>query len=323
MKKNIDIKDFELLNKSTKNIINDILDSTKKRISREKSTNTIRAYSADLDHFTTWCTEKGVNSVPVDDEIFAIYLTSLAISGYKTSTIYRKMSAISHAHIVNGFKRPKTVSIRKIILGIEDVYGNEEVIKTPVPVDLLKVMLSKVQLKLKGTRDKAILLIGFSGALRRSELVAINVEDISFNDKGIEVIIRKSNNNQNKSCEKLVIHYGNCIDTCPARAVQDLITLSGIKSGPLFRCNYRIGSNRLNDRAVTLMLKRYVKAAGFDEKLFSSQSLRSGFIITATKAGYNDQSIMVRSRYNTSVMIRKYTALAEALHETEVKNIGL
>ncbi|MEK4510131.1 site-specific integrase [Paenibacillus sp. FSL K6-2524] len=307
-------------------VINEILDERKESVFQIKATNTSKGYKTDWNHFISWCSKNGYDSLPVNDEAYAIYITTLALSGYKTSTITRRMSAISQAHFVAGYCSPKTLTVRMVIAGIRRAYGIKEIGKHPLHVDMLKSILNMLPNNLKGSRDKAILLIGFSGAFRRSEVVAIDVEHLHFNDTGLLIEMRKSITNQKKAGETVVIPYGVCRNTCPVKAVQDWIKNSGIKMGPLFRSINRHGQmyvNRLSDKAISLILKEYVKAAGFNEEFYSSHSLRVGFVVSAAMTGKSEQSIMAHTRLKTDRIISKYIQMAHMIQENGAIDIGL
>lgn len=144
-------------------------------------------------------------------------------------------------------------------------------------------------------RDRALILIGFAGAFRRSELVSIEMHDIEFNRDGLTITLLHSKTDQDGQGYKKGIPYGSQLDTCPVRSLQDWLQASKITTGPLFRRVNRhgqVGTEALSDQSVALIVKKLVKAAGLDERKYSGHSLRSGLITAAASRGVAERSIM-------------------------------
>jgi integrase len=195
----------------------------------------LKAYQSDWTHFEGWCKAHGQVSLPATAETFAFYLTDLSTT-HKTSTLIRRVSAISQAHQIAGFDTPtKSSQVRLVLAGIRRTKGTAQVAKTPVLVEDLRRMVSKLPENLLGTRDRALLLVGFSGAFRRSELVAVDVADAAITRDGVVVIIRRSKTDQEGEGRKIGIPYGSNPATCPVKALQDWLQQCRFTEGPLFR----------------------------------------------------------------------------------------
>jgi integrase len=177
-----------------------------------------------------------------------------------------------------------------------------------------------------GLRDRALLLIGFSGAFRRSELVALDVSDVAFNREGLVVTIRRSKTDQESAGRKIGIPYGSNPATCPIRSLQDWLERSGIHEGPLFRPinrHGRMASVRLSGGAVAEIVKRYVEAVGLDATTFAGHSLRSGLATSAAMAGASERAIMAQTGHRSVNTVRRYIRDGSLFRENAVAVVGL
>ena len=179
---------------------------------------------------------------------------------------------------------------------------------------------------LGGARDRALLLLGFAGAFRRSELVGIDVEDLGFREEGLVVTLRRSKTDQEGEGRRVGIPYGSDPATCPFRAVRAWLKLSGIDSGPLFRPidrRGRLGPSRLTDKSVALLVKRYVKDVGLDPARFSGHSLRAGLVTAAALAGASERSIMAQTGHRSPNMVRRYIRECSLFQDNAAAKTGL
>ena len=180
-----------------------IADRASEFIQQSKSKNTIRAYRADWCHFEIWCRSHAQASLPATPETVALYVTDLS-STHKTATITRRISAISQAHQIAGLETPtKSSQVRLVLAGIRRSLGTAQVAKTPVLVDDLRRMLAGLPETLLGVRDRVLLLIGFCGAFRRSELVALDAADVAVTRDGLVVTIKRSKTDQEGEGRKI------------------------------------------------------------------------------------------------------------------------
>jgi site-specific recombinase XerD len=165
---------------------------------------------------------------------------------------------------------------------------------------------------LKGVRDRALLLLGFAGAFRRSELVALDVADIAETETGLLVTIRRSKTDQDGEGVTIAIPRGDV--ACPARALREWLDAAGIEAGPILRPINKAGTvsgERLTDRSVANIVKAYAERAGFDANLFSGHSLRSGFLTSAAAKGASIFKMMHVSRHKSVDTLRGYVRDAE------------
>jgi integrase len=219
----------------------EIADRASEFIQQSKSKNTIRAYRADWDHFTAWCKAHVQTSLPATPDTVALYVTDLAAT-HKPSTMTRRISAISQAHQIAGMETPTgSAKVRLVMAGIRRTKGTAQKGKTPILVDDLRRMLAGLPGNLLGVRDRVLLLIGFCGAFRRSELVALDAADVAVTREGLVVTIRRSKTDQEGEGRKIGIPYASHLETCPVRSLQDWLEKSGITEGPLFRPIDRFG----------------------------------------------------------------------------------
>lgn len=187
-------------------------------------------------------------------------------------------------------------------------------------------MIARLPENLLGVRDRALLLIGFAGGFRRSELVALDVADIVVTRDGLVVTIRRSKTDQEGEGRKIGVPYGSNPITCPVRALQDLLQQCGYSEGPLFRPINRHGnmaSIRLSGAAVADVVKRYIEAAGLDASDFSGHSLRSGLATSAAMAGASERSIMDQTGHRSLNMVRRYIRDGSLFRENAVTMVGL
>lgn len=273
-----------------------------------KSENTRRAYRADWAHFEAWCSAQGKLALPATEETLVLYFTELA-STHKTSTLARRVSSISQVHLAAGFESPtRTPVLRNLLAGIRRTKGTAPAVKTPVMTEELRLMVNATSGDLLGGRDRALLLIGFAGGFRRSELVSLDFEDLEFQREGVIVTLRRSKTDQEGRGRRIGIPLGSG-KTCPVRALEKWIELSRIIVGPLFRPVNRhgqVGPARLSDKAVVLIVKRCADSAGLDPALYAGHSLRAGLATSAARNGASERSIMRQTGHKSESMVRRY-----------------
>jgi integrase len=210
--------------------------------------------------------------------------------------------------------------------GIRRTQGTAQTAKTPVLVDDLRRMLANLPGNLLGVRDRALLLVGFCGAFRRSELVALDAGDVAVTRDGLVVTIRRSKTDQEGEGRKIGIPYGCRLESCPVRSFQEWLTKSGVTEGPLFRPIDRFGKMapvRLSAAAVADIVKRCALAVGLNASDFAGHSLRSGLATSAAMAGASERSIMHQTGHRSVNMVRRYIRDGSLFRENAVAIVGL
>lgn len=306
--------------------LNTITVQANEYMAHAKSANTLKAYRKDWEDFCRFCNANGTASLPASVETLVAYLTVQADS-HKVSTLERRIASISQAHQAAGLSTPTSdMQVRVLMQGIRRTIGTAQTAKSPVLTRDIKAMINALPGNLLGIRDRALLLIGFAGGFRRSEIVSLNVEDITFTREGLIVTLRKSKTDQECTGRKVGISYGSNPDTCPVRSLQLWLEESDITTGPLFRSVNRHGNvqdSRLSDKAVSLIVKRCAESAGLDANNYSGHSLRAGLATSAAMAGVSERSIMKQTGHKSTAMVRKYIRQGSLFQDNASSSIGL
>ena len=291
------------------------------RLGLEGAINTQRAYKTDLKNFNEWCEINGQIPFPVSPETLAAYVSHLADT-CKWATINRRLAAISKLHQLNNLETPTQNRIFRIVMeGIKRSNGIRQKQAPAFKLNILKQLLRDFDVETNASlRNKALLLLGFTGAFRRSELVALNIEDLSFTEEGLIVSMQKSKTNQYGDYEEKAIFYSPESVLCPIRTLKAWIQRLDKEAHSLFvrvRKGDKITKDRLTDKTVNDLVKTY-----FGEK-FSAHSLRASFITIAKINGADDSEIMRQSKHKTSVMIQRYTRIEDIKKHNAGMKLGL
>lgn len=285
------------------------------------------SYASDWRQFINWAVPNGFVPLPANPETVANYLVWMADHDKKITTIKRALVAISQAHKRSGHESPTNRGkVQETMKGIIRSIGSEKNRKTPVLVeDLQQLVETQSKEKLVGIRNRALLLMGFAGAFRRSELVGLDVKDVRFVKSGLEIIIRQSKTDQEKRGQKIGIPFGKNESTCPVRALKAWLQASSIKDGAIFRACSTKGKlgKRLSGIDVARILKKAALNCGLDPALYAGHSLRAGLATSAAKAGKAEHVIMKQTRHRSVAQLREYIRDAELFEQNAVKDIGL
>jgi site-specific recombinase XerD len=301
-------------------------DEARDYVRASKAPATLRAYRADWTDFSYWCQARGLQALPAAPETVAGYLTDLARVA-KPATLQRRLSAISQAHQAAGHETPtRAAVVRATHAGIRRTKGTASSAKAPALTADVRRMVEGLPDTLAGRRDRALLLVGFAGAFRRSELVGLDVADVEEVAEGLAVTIRRSKTDQEGEGRKIGIPYGSHPETCPVRAVRAWLEVSEISSGPLFRPIDRHGNlkpARLSDRAVALVVKRRAQAAGLNPESFAGHSLRAGLATAAAAAGVPERAIMAQTGHKSLPILRRYIREGSIFRDNAAAYVGL
>jgi site-specific recombinase XerD len=278
----------------------------------EKALSTRKAYGTDFRIFKAWCDGKGVSVIPASTETVAAFLASESKTA-KPSTLGRRIAAIRYAHKLAHLDTPTdSEAVKATLRGIRRTFGGAKVRKAPAVSAKMHSMVAMAPDRLSGLRDRALLLLGFAGAFRRSELVALDVADIADAKTGLLVTIRRSKTDQEGEGITIAIARGDV--ACPAKALREWLDAAGIETGPIFRAINKggtVATARLTDRSVANIVKAYAGRAGFDASTFSGHSLRSGFLTSAAANGASIFKMMDVSRHKSVDTLRGYVRDAE------------
>ncbi|WMT71077.1 site-specific integrase [Bradyrhizobium sp. Ash2021] len=279
----------------------------------EKAPATRKAYGTDFRLFKEWCDGKGAQSLPAAPETVAAFLAAEADAGVRPSTLGRRVAAIRYAHKLASLATPTDAEgVKATLRGIRRSVGAAKVRKAPAVAERIKAMVTASPNTLAGKRDRALILLGFAGAFRRSELVALDVADIEESEAGLRVTIRQSKTDQDREGATIAIARG--MFACPVRALRAWLDAAGIESGALFRSVNKAGvvaSARLTDRSVASIVKAMAGSVGLDASTFSGHSLRSGFLTSAASNGASILKMMDVSRHRAVDSLRGYVRDAE------------
>jgi site-specific recombinase XerD len=293
------------------------IDATMAYAEAEKAAATRAAYASDWRDFAAWCATRGATPLPAHVGIVLAYLSWLASTGRKASTIGRRAAAIGHRHMLAGHEPPTSQEgARAVLRGIRRTIGAAKAGKTPVTADILTAMLRLCPPTLAGARDRALLALGFAGAFRRSELVALEVADLTEAPDGLRVRIRRSKTDQEGEGAEIAIPRGYRLR--PVEAVQAWLVAAEISDGPLFRPvlkGGRIQPEPLSAFSAAQIVKRYADRAGLDPAAYAGHSLRSGFLTSAAESGASILKMMEVSRHKSVDVLRGYVRRADLFRE--------
>lgn len=290
-----------------------------------KAANTLRAYGSDLRHFGVWCEARGLVAFPASAETVAYYLTDhggvLAVS-----TLRRRLAAISEAHKAARHPNPTTdPAVRIVWDGVRRTHGKAPEAKEAAVTEVVAALVAPLGDRLLDVRDRAIVLIGFAGAFRRSELSALDVDDVAETGEGLRITLGRSKTDQEGEGNAVGITYGSNPPTCPVRAWRAWLERLGVQDGPAFRrlSHGRVTAERIAGDGIARMVKRRARASGYTPELFSGHSLRSGFATTAARAGVAEHRIMRQGRWKTTQAMRGYIQEGELFVDNPSAKLGL
>ncbi len=315
------------------NLITDVKSleiETLKNLKNSKANNTLRAYQSDFKDFTSFCVKNGFSTLPTQPKIIALYITHLSKSS-KFSTLKRRIASISVIHKLKGhYLDTKHPIIMENLHGIKRTIGSRQRAKKPILINDLKSIIKAIdeekidsnnldennikdQFKL---RDKALILVGFAGGFRRSELVNIDYMDVEFVTEGVKILVKRSKTDQSGEGIIKAIPYFDNNKFCPVIALKDYMKNKNFnkKVVKIFE---------ISDKSVALIIKKYVEKAGLDPSKYAGHSLRSGFATTAAEFGAEERNIMAMTGHKTSQMVRRYIQEANLFKNNALNKIKI
>ncbi|WP_317192388.1 tyrosine-type recombinase/integrase [Hymenobacter jeongseonensis] len=284
--------------------------------------NTVRAYAGDWKRFTSWCALHQLASLPAPVDALAGFLTELADAGKKVATIQRHAAAIAKAHALAGHDSPTADKKIKVLLkGIAREKKTRIKQAAAFTLASFKRTIRAIDVSTPtGLRNRALLLLGFTGAFRRSELEALNIEDLAFDEEGLVVSLDKSKTNQLGQAEEKAIFYSPDPALCPIRALQAWLRVLDRDAGCVFvslRKHQRLTTRRMTTKYINLIVQQHLGAP------YTAHSLRASFVTVSKLNGADDSKVMNQTKHKTSAMIRRYTRLDNVRQHNAAKELGL
>ena len=290
---------------------------TIKNLKNSKAHNTLRAYQADFSDFSNFCKTNNFSSLPTDPKIVALYLTHLSSSS-KFSTLKRRLASIKVIHKLKGhYIDTKHPIISENLMGIKRKLGVKQISKKPILLNDLKLIIQAItdeKNEFKKIQNKALILIGFAGGFRRSELVSIDYDDVDFVNEGVKINIKKSKTDQIGIGMVKAIPYFENTKFCPVVSLKDWINYAKINSGRIFK---------ISDKSVALIIKKYALISGLDHSKYAGHSLRSGFATSTAETGADERSIMAMTGHKTTQMVRRYIQEANLFKNNALNKIKI
>ena len=297
-------------------------------IQAAKAPSTLRAYRSDWRDFERWCVSRGAVSLPAVPETVALYLAALA-EDHRPATLGRRLTSITKAHEAAGFPSPATVkhvAVGETLKGIRRVHGTAQVGKAAlVTADIQKIVAHTTE-RLLELRDRALTLVGYCGALRRSEIAALWMTGLQRPDEGMVLTLRRSKTDQEGKGRQVAIPRGAHPDTCPVRALERWVQAAGIKEGAVFRAVDRHGNVQpgpLHPNSVGEILKRAVVRAGYEPESYAGHSLRAGFCTQAARNRATAFDIMRQTGHKSVAIVSRYIREAELFLDSPASKLGL
>jgi len=306
-----------------------------------RAANTLRGYRSDWAEWCAWSKREGYSDLPATAEGISRYLSFLAGCGAKVGTMSRRLSGIRFAHKMRDLPDP-TASARVIAVweGIRRTHGAPAEQAAPLmPPELWDVIDRCPTLKtwktarrppepdLAGLRDRALLLVGFVAALRRSELTALTVDQVAEHTNGLVLAIGRSKTNQTgEQAELAVLPRARMASRCPVTALQAWLTAAAITDGPVFRSvstGNRPGTRPMNPASVNVLVQQAAARAGLDPAAYSAHSLRAGFVTYAHLRGASDRAIAHQTRHQSLATLGQYVRIAQAWDDNAATQLGL
>jgi site-specific recombinase XerD len=296
-----------------------------------KANNTVRAYRSDFNDFGIFCAKNGFNSLPSEPKIVSLYLTHLSTKDAKMSTLRRRLVSIGVIHKLKGYYLDtKHPTIIENIMGIKRRKGSIQKGKKPILINNLKNIINVIDQQkneeIKKSRDRSIILIGFSGGFRRNEIVSLDYDDLDFVPEGLKINLRRSKTDQFGEGFIKALPYFDNSQYCPVVSLKKWIAISKITSGAVFRKfskGSKLSKKRLTDQTVALLIKEYIQLTGIDSKNYSGHSLRSGFATSAAESGVEERSIMAMTGHKSTEMVRRYIKEANLFKNNALNKIKI
>jgi len=302
------------------NKLNKLEIETSENIKSSKSVNTLRAYKADFSDFNNFCKTYNLRPLPATCKTVSMYITQLSKKS-KFSTLKRRLAAIKVYHKLNGsYIDLKNPIISENLTSIKKKIGIFQKAKKPLSINDLKKIINEIEKEKKEMerfRNKALILIGFAGAFRRSELVSLMIDDLDFVDEGVKIFVKKSKTDQSGEGMIKAIPYFNNKLLCPVNSLKNWLS---------YLNNMKITGTKIfnmSDKNVSLIVKKYTSKIGLESFKYSGHSLRSGFATSTAESGADERQIMNMTGHKSSQMVRRYIHQSNLFKQNALKKLDI
>jgi integrase len=309
--------------------LEELIEKARAYIHAAKSPATLRAYRTDFEDFTRFCEEHNLPYLPATPTTVALYIADRA-SSLRSATITRRLTSITKAHRAAGFAQSPSSShhfvVSETLKGIRRTIGTAQEGKAPLLTSDIRRIVAACPETLSGLRDRALILVGFASAFRRSELAAIDYANLTFTQDGLVIDLRRSKTDQEAAGRKVGIPFGKEVATCPVRALRRWLASSGIIDGPVFRGVNRHGKlarRGLHKDCVGWILKVAASRAGLKPEPLGGHSLRAGCVTQAAMNGVSERDIMRQTGHKSAEMLARYIRISEMFTRNAAAGLGI
>lgn len=304
-----------------------LVDHVRQCVARARAPRTLHEYGKHWRRFAAWCAARALPSLPCSSATLCLYVAERA-QHVRIASLAVELAAVAWNHEGAGLPSPLSdPQVRLVWDGLRRLHGVARRQVAPLTAAELRGVCAALPATLAGLRDRALLLVGMGAALRRSELAALEVDDLEVRRDGLVVHVRRSKTDQEAQGVEVGVARGRLAATCPVRALEAWLRASGLRSGPLFRAVLRSGAlseRALTGRSVASIVQRSVERVGLDARRYSGHSLRSGLATTAARAGKSDRAIMLQGRWSGRKMVDTYVRAGQLLGKDNAsRDIGL
>jgi len=310
--------------------LEDLIQKANDLIRAAKAPSTRKAYQSDFRIYDSWCTDLGQTSLPSAPETIALYIASCVVARLSPATIARRLASISKAHQAAGFEESpastKHFVVSEVLKGARRTLGVAQKCKDPLLLHDILRLLAACPKNLLGLRDRALILIGFAGAFRRSELCAMAVCDLSFSDSGLVINIPRSKADLEQAGDKVAIPLGEHDQTCPIRALREWLAAANVTSGAVFRAvdrHNKVAANGLHRDSIAEILKTAATRAGINATNIAGHSVRAGMATQAALNGSSERAIAKTTRHRSRRVLQRYIRPGELFRENAAASLGL
>lgn len=268
------------------------------------------SYEDSWRRFAAWCVRAELSALPASSETVALWATSMLVAGLKVTTVALRISGVVHWHRKAGYSSPSGPEVRKLLNGARRLRRETPRQKRALTVEQLRRVSRALDAQTAmGLRDRAVFVLGFAGAFRRSELSALDLADVSFVSKGLLIHLRGSKTDPLGRGRDVGIAAGDCAATCPVRTLRAWLDRRGARPGAMFVAIHtgdQITKRRIGPNGIVDIIKRGVERIGLDGHNYAGHSLRSGCITAAAENGASELAIMQRSGHKSVQMVHRY-----------------